>query len=144
MLFTDIEGSTVLLTRLGDAYGELLSAQRALLRAAFAGQGGHELGTEGDGFFVVFESAGDAVLCCLAAQQALSAHDWPDGVPVRVRMGLHSGEPARHEDGYVGLDVHRAARPHMAGRCCCRRQRGCWPSHGCPAVWPCRISVFTG
>ena len=110
MLFTDIEGSTVLLTRLGDAYGELLSAQRALLRAAFAGQGGHELGTEGDGFFVVFESAGDAVLCCLAAQQALSAHDWPDGVPVRVRMGLHSGEPARHEDGYVGLDVHRAAR----------------------------------
>src|SRR5215471_17383588 len=110
MLFTDIEGSTALLTRLGDRYGEALSAQRAILRRAFSAHRGRELGTEGDGFFAVFESAGDAVLCCLTAQQALSARDWPGGVPVRVRMGLHSGEPARHEDGYVGLDVHRAAR----------------------------------
>ncbi|HEX7267664.1 MAG TPA: LuxR C-terminal-related transcriptional regulator, partial [Streptosporangiaceae bacterium] len=69
-----------------------------------------EMGTEGDSFFVVFESAGDAVGCCVAAQRALAAHDWPGGVAVRVRMGLHSGEPARHEDGYIGLDVHRAAR----------------------------------
>jgi hypothetical protein len=58
----------------------------------------------------VFESAGDAVRCCVAAQRALAAHDWPGGIAVRVRMGLHSGEPARHEDGYIGLDVHRAAR----------------------------------
>ena len=59
---------------------------------------------------MVFESAGDAVGCCVAAQRALAGHDWPGGVAVRVRMGLHSGEPARHEDGYIGLDVHRAAR----------------------------------
>jgi predicted ATPase/class 3 adenylate cyclase/DNA-binding CsgD family transcriptional regulator len=110
MLFTDIEGSTVLLKALGDRYGEALSAQRALLRAAFSSFGGREMGTEGDSFFVVFASAGDAVRCCVAAQRALAAYDWPGGAAVRVRMGLHSGEPARHEDGYIGLDVHRAAR----------------------------------
>ena len=110
MLFSDIEGSTMLLSGLGDQYGEALSAQRALLRAAFSSYGGQEMGTEGDSFFVVFESAGDAVRCCMAAQRALAAHDWPRGIAVRVRMGLHSGEPARHEDGYIGLDVHRAAR----------------------------------
>ena len=110
MLFSDIEGSTALLRRLGDRYAEALSAQRALLRAAFADCGGQEMGTEGDSFFVVFDSAADAVRCCAAAQRALSGHDWPGGIPVRVRMGLHSGEPVRHEDGYVGLDVHRAAR----------------------------------
>jgi predicted ATPase/class 3 adenylate cyclase len=110
MLFSDIEGSTVLLRRLGDRYGEALSAQRTLLRSAFSACGGQEMGTEGDSFFVVFASAGDAVRCCVAAQLALCGHDWPDGVAVRVRMGLHSGEPVRHEDGYVGLDVHRAAR----------------------------------
>ncbi len=110
MLFSDIEGSTALLSRLGDRYGEALSAQRALMRAAIAGWHGREMGTEGDSFFVVFESAGDAVSCCLAAQRALAGHDWPGGDVVRVRMGLHSGEPARHEDGYIGMDVHRAAR----------------------------------
>src|SRR5215469_8774120 len=110
MLFSDIEGSTRLLRRLGDRYGEALSAQRALLRSAFSACGGQELGTEGDSFFVVFASAGDAVRCCVSAQRALCGHDWPGGVAVRVRMGLHSGEPVRHEDGYVGLDVHRAAR----------------------------------
>ena len=110
MLFSDIEGSTVLLRGLGDRYGEALSAQRALLRAAFSSFGGQEMGTEGDSFFVVFGSARDAVRCCVAAQRALYAHDWPGGAAVRVRMGLHSGEPARHEDGYIGLDVHRAAR----------------------------------
>jgi predicted ATPase/class 3 adenylate cyclase len=110
MLFSDIEGSTTLLSRLGDRYGEALSAQRALLRSAFSACGGQEMGTEGDSFFVVFESAAAAVRCCVAAQRALAGHDWPDGAVVRVRMGLHSGEPARHDDGYVGLDVHRAAR----------------------------------
>ncbi len=110
MMFSDIEGSTTLLSTLGDQYGAALSAQRTLLRAAFASCGGQEMGTEGDSFFVVFESAGDAVQCCAAAQRALSAHDWPGGVAVRVRMGLHSGEPTRHEDGYIGLDVHLAAR----------------------------------
>jgi predicted ATPase/class 3 adenylate cyclase len=110
MLFSDIEGSTMLLSRLGEAYGEALSAQRAILRAAIADSGGHEMGTEGDSFFVVFGSAADAVACCVAAQRALADHRWPGGVAVRVRMGLHSGEPVRHQDSYVGLDVHRAAR----------------------------------
>jgi predicted ATPase/class 3 adenylate cyclase len=110
LLFSDIEESTVLLRRLGERYGEALSAQRALLRAAFGSFGGQELGTEGDSFFVVFASASDAVGCCVAGQQALAGHDWPGGVQVRVRMGLHSGEPARHEESYIGMDVHRAAR----------------------------------
>jgi predicted ATPase len=110
LLFSDIEGSTALLSRLGDQYGEALAAQRALLRAAVAACHGHEMGTEGDSFFVVFASAADAVCCCVQAQQSLARHEWPGGVAVRVRMGLHSGEPTRHEDGYVGMDVHRAAR----------------------------------
>jgi predicted ATPase/class 3 adenylate cyclase len=110
MLFSDIEGSTALLSRLGDSYAEVLSAQRALLRDAFGAAGGREMGTEGDSFFVVFRSAVDAVCCCIAAQRALAGYSWPGGVTVRVRMGMHSGEPVRHEDGYVGMDVHRAAR----------------------------------
>ena len=110
MLFSDIEGSTALVRHLGERYGEALSAQRTLLRAAFRSFGGRELSTEGDSFFVVFESAIAAVGCCVAGQRALAGHDWPDGVTVRVRMGLHSGEPTTHEDNYVGLDVHRAAR----------------------------------
>src|SRR5215472_5807032 len=110
MVFSDIEGSTVLLSRLGTRYGEALSAQRDVLRSAISDWRGHELGTEGDSFFVVFESAADAVACCVAAQRALGGHEWPGGVTVRVRMGLHSGEPSRHEDDYIGMDVHRAAR----------------------------------
>ena len=110
LLFSDIQGSTALLRRLGEHYGEALSAQRSLMRAAISDSHGLEMGTEGDSFYVVFESAADAIKCCLAAQHALAAHPWPDGVAVRVRMGMHSGEPAQHEDGYVGIDVHRAAR----------------------------------
>jgi class 3 adenylate cyclase len=110
LLFSDIEGSTALLRRLGDRYGAALSIQRALLRACFAEYGGREMGTEGDSFFVVFQSAGAAASCCVAAQRALAAQAWPEGVPVRVRMGLHSGEPIPHEDNYTGMDVHRAAR----------------------------------
>jgi len=110
MLFSDIEGSTALLSRLGDRYGEALAAQRAVMRAAISASGGHEMGTEGDSFFVVFASAADAVTCCLEAQRALAGRAWSGGIAVRVRMGLHSGEPARHQDGYVGMDVHRAAR----------------------------------
>jgi predicted ATPase/class 3 adenylate cyclase/Tfp pilus assembly protein PilF len=110
MLFSDIEGSTALVDRLGDRYGEALSAQRVVLRAAIAAWHGREMGTEGDSFFVVFESAADAVACAVAAQRALAGRDWPGGLAVRVRMGLHSGEPARHEDSYIGMDVHRAAR----------------------------------
>jgi predicted ATPase/class 3 adenylate cyclase len=110
MLFSDIEGSTALVTRLGDRYGDALSVHRALLRKEFATWHGREMSTEGDSFFVVFESAGDAVACSLAAQRALAGYDWPGGDAIRVRMGLHSGQPTPHEDNYIGLDVHRAAR----------------------------------
>jgi predicted ATPase/class 3 adenylate cyclase len=110
MLFSDIEGSTALLSRLGDRYGEALSAHRVLVRTAIAAWGGREMSTEGDSFFVVFGSAAGAVACALAAQQALADHDWPGGDAVRVRMGLHAGEPTPHEDNYIGMDVHRAAR----------------------------------
>lgn len=110
LLFTDIEGSTGVLARLGPRYADVVSAYRQALRAAFARWSGHELGTEGDSFFVVFRSVGDAVRAVRDAQTALAATAWPDGEPVRVRMGLHTGEPTPHEDGYVGMDVHRAAR----------------------------------
>jgi predicted ATPase/class 3 adenylate cyclase len=111
MLFTDIEGSTAMVGRLGDdRYGEALSVHRGLLRAAFAVWEGREMSTEGDSFFVVFGSAGDAVHCALEAQQALGGYDWPGGEAVRVRMGLHSGQPTEHEHNYIGMDVHRAAR----------------------------------
>jgi predicted ATPase/class 3 adenylate cyclase len=110
MLFSDIEGSTALLSRLGDRYRETLSDHRVLLRAEFDAWRGHEISTEGDSFFVVFETAADAVACCLAGQRALAAHDWPGGDTLRVRMGLHSGEVTRYEDSYVAMDVHRAAR----------------------------------
>ena len=115
MVFSDIEGSAALLSRLGDRYGEALSTQRAALRSAVSTWRGRELGTGGDSFFVVFSSAADAVSCCVAAQRALAGCEWPGGVAVRVRMGLHTGEPSRHQEGYIGIDVHRAARIAAAG-----------------------------
>jgi len=110
MLFSDMEGSTRLLARLGDDYGALLSAQRELQRESFGRHHGTELGTEGDSFFVVFGSATDAVAACAEAQRSLAGRDWPGGAVPRIRMGLHTGEPTRHDDGYIGMDVHRAAR----------------------------------
>jgi predicted ATPase/class 3 adenylate cyclase len=110
LLFSDIEGSTVLLHRLGPRWGEALSAHRAIMRTAFAEHHGTEMGTEGDSFFVVFRSAQQAVESAVVAQRGLRQHAWPDGVELKVRMGIHSGEPQRHEDGYIGEDVHRAAR----------------------------------
>jgi predicted ATPase len=110
MLFSDIEGSTRLLLGLGDRYTRVLSDQRAIIRAAIAAHGGHEMGTEGDSFFVVFSSAFSAVTAAVDAQRALAAHPWPLDGTVRVRMGIETGEPVRHEDGYAGIDLHRAAR----------------------------------
>ena len=110
LLFTDIEGSTQLLHQLDDGYGELLASCRALLRSAFQGQRGHEVDTQGDAIFAVFARASDALSAAVAAQRALATYSWPQGVAVRVRMGLHTGEPSRVTEGYVGLDVHRAAR----------------------------------
>jgi predicted ATPase/class 3 adenylate cyclase/DNA-binding winged helix-turn-helix (wHTH) protein len=115
LLFTDIEGSTRLLQRLPDRYDELLADHHRLLRKAFEAHGGREIGTQGDGFFVAFRRARDAVAAAADAQRSLAAHEWPEGGPVRVRMGLHSGEPALSADSYVGLGVHRTARICAAG-----------------------------
>src|SRR4051794_2260545 len=93
LLFTDIERSTRLLQRTGDAYADLLAAHRGLLREAFAQNRGFEMDNEGDAFFVAFESANDAAAAAADAQRALAAHDWADGNEIRVRMGLHTGEP---------------------------------------------------
>jgi predicted ATPase/class 3 adenylate cyclase len=110
-LFTDIEGSTRLLEKLGpEQYGDALAAHRRLLRAAFAAHGGHGLGTEGDSFFVAFESARDACVATAELQRRLDEYSWPEGCELRVRAGLHTGEPLLSEEGYVGVDVHRAAR----------------------------------
>jgi class 3 adenylate cyclase len=114
-LFTDIEGSTALLRRLGDRYGEVLSRERSILREALGSAGGTEIDTQGDAFFFSFPRARDAVAGGVAAQRALAAEEWPDGVEVKVRMGLHTGEPSVGEEGYVGLDVVRAARICSSG-----------------------------
>ena len=108
-LFTDIEGSTRLLHELGVSYGQALAEHRRRLREAFSLHGGVEVDTQGDAFFVVFEKASDAVAAAAEAQQALA-----DG-RVRVRMGVHTGEPTLTDEGYVGMDVHRAARVMAAG-----------------------------
>src|SRR6516165_5771114 len=109
-LFTDIEGSTNLLRQLGDRYADALSDYRRLLRDAFRAWGGHEVDTQGDAFFVAFPRASDALAASIVAQRATAAHAWPDGAKLRVRMGLHTGEPLSADTGYVGMDVNRAAR----------------------------------
>src|SRR5437763_2178242 len=107
-LFTDIEGSTRLLHELGDAYADALTEHRRVLREAFARHGGVEVDTQGDAFFVAFARASDALAAAGEAQSALDGR-------VRVRMGVHTGEPLLTDDGYVGIDVHRAARIASAG-----------------------------
>jgi predicted ATPase len=108
-LFTDIEGSTRLLEELGDGYAEVLAEHRRVLRHAWAQHNGIEVDTQGDSFFVAFARASDAVAAAEDAQLRL------EGAPVRVRMGLHTGEPLRSAEGYVGFDVHRTARIAAAG-----------------------------
>jgi class 3 adenylate cyclase len=108
-LFTDIEGSTRLLREVGDGYVEALAEHRRVLREAFAAHDGVEVDTQGDSFFVAFASASDGVAAAGEAQAALGQG------PVRVRMGLHTGEPTVAGEHYVGLDVHRAARIAAAG-----------------------------
>src|SRR6478735_782587 len=109
LLFTDVEGSTRLLHDLGDGYGEALHEHRRRLRAAFAEHEGVEVDTQGDAFFVAFAGASNAVAAAANGQRALA-----DG-PIRVRMGLHTGEPRLTDEGYVGLDVHKGARIAAVG-----------------------------
>lgn len=110
LLFSDIEGSTGLLSRLGPMYADALDGQRRILRQVWAEHGGVELGTEGDSFYVVFATAPDAVAAAVRAQRELARFDWPAGERVRVRIGIHTGNPTPHDGAYVGMDVHRAAR----------------------------------
>src|SRR5438046_1926442 len=107
-LFTDIEGSTRLLHELGDAYAGVLAEHRRVLREAFARHGGVEVDTQGDAFFIAFARASDALAAARDAADALEG-------PIRVRMGVHTGEPLVTDEGYVGIDVHRAARIAAAG-----------------------------
>lgn len=115
LLFTDIEGSTRLLQQLGDRYSAVLADHHRIVRDAVLSHGGHEVNTQGDSFFVAFSSPADAVSAASAAQLALGAHSWPTGAPVRVRMGVHTGQPTLTERSYVGLDVLRADRLTSAG-----------------------------
>jgi class 3 adenylate cyclase len=110
LLFTDVAHSTELVKRLQEQYGDVLSTHRALLRAAFAEHAGTEVDTQGDAFFVAFARARDAVEAAVAAQRALAKHPWREGAAVAIRIGIHTGEPHRAQDGYTGLAVHRAAR----------------------------------
>jgi len=115
-LFTDIEGSTGLLQRLGrSAYGEVLADHARLLREAIAAGHGVEVQTEGDAVFAAFPTAFGAVHAAVEGQRKLAGHPWPDGHEISVRMGVHSGEGVLGGDNYVGLDVHRAARIAAAG-----------------------------
>jgi class 3 adenylate cyclase len=114
-LFTDIEGSTRLLQELGDTYGDVVRDHRRILRDQLGDKGGTEVDTQGDAFFYSFSRARDAVAGAVAAQRALAGHSWPEEKEVRVRMGLHTGEPSVGDEGYLGLDVVRAARICSAG-----------------------------
>lgn len=115
VLHTDIERSTFLTVHLGDRYPEVLATHCALLRAAFTAHEGCEVDSQGDSFFVVFPRATQAVAAAAAIQRAIAAEPWPSGGAVRVRIGLHTGEPIRTAQGYTGLDVIRGARIKEAG-----------------------------
>ncbi len=109
-LFTDIEGSTKLLKRLRETYARVLKEQRMILQEAFSKHGGHMVDTRGEEFFVAFQRATESVAAAVQAQRELAKHEWPEDIQLRVRMGIHTGEPWVREEGYIGMDVHRAAR----------------------------------
>jgi len=109
-IFTDIEGSTELLKQLGNEYAIVLADQRRILRQAFSRWNGQEVDTQGDSFFVSFTRATEAVAAAVEIQREIAQHSWPEDVEVRIRIGLHTGEPLVAEGGYIGFDVHRAAR----------------------------------
>ena len=110
LVLTDIEGSTRLLRELGEAYARALGDHRDILRDAFRAHGGVEVDTQGDAFLYAFPEAGNALRATAAAQRGLAAHPWAGDRAVRVRMGVHTGRPTRTDEGYVGMDLHEAAR----------------------------------
>ena len=110
LVLTDIEGSTRLVRELGEAYARALGDHRDIMRDAFRAHGGVEVDTQGDAFLYAFPEAGNALRATAAAQRGLAAHPWAGGHAVRVRMGVHTGRPTRTDEGYVGMDLHEAAR----------------------------------
>ena len=110
LLFSDMEGSTRLVQQLGEHYADVLAECRHLLRQLFVQYHGREVDTQGDAFFVAFARATDAVSAAAAIHRTLFEHRWQQGISVRIRIGLHTGEPTRVAEGYVGIDVHHAAR----------------------------------
>jgi DNA-binding SARP family transcriptional activator/class 3 adenylate cyclase len=109
-LFSDLEGSTELLRRLRGAYPNLIEAHHRLLQETFEQHGGRVVDSQADSFFVVFPRVRDAAAAAIQAQQSVAAYAWPEGVDVRVRIGVHAAEPLVAENRYVGLGIHRAAR----------------------------------
>jgi class 3 adenylate cyclase len=114
-LYADVEKSTVLLARLGERYADVLAEERRLLRAIIREHGGFEIDARADEFFAAFPEAADPAGAALKIQQRLRDHAWPDGIAIRVRIKLHRGQPQLTDEGYVGLDVHRATRIGSAG-----------------------------
>jgi DNA-binding NarL/FixJ family response regulator/class 3 adenylate cyclase len=109
-LFTDVEDSTGFVRELGDAYGGMIADHRRLVRSAVEDRDGYEIDCRGDEFFLAFGRPDDAVETAIEIQLKHEAHRWPGERPVRVRMGIHTGQPAVEEDDYVGIDVHHVAR----------------------------------
>jgi class 3 adenylate cyclase len=114
-VFSDIEGSTALMKRLGAGYAELIADHRRIVRETFGRHQGIEIDTQGDSFFFAFARARDAVAAAVELQRIHAEYEWPGGETVRVRIGLHTGEPAVGEEGYLGVDVVRAARLSATG-----------------------------
>lgn len=116
-VFSDLEGSTKLLKQLGDeGYARMLATHRQIVRETFGEHGGSEIDTQGDAFFYSFSRARAAVAACVDVQRRHETQEWPNDVKVRVRLGLHTGEPVVGEEGYTGLDVVRAARIAADGK----------------------------
>jgi class 3 adenylate cyclase/CheY-like chemotaxis protein len=114
-VFTDVEGSTRLVRELGDSYVRMIADHRALVREALDERGGYEVDCRGDEFLLAFRQPTDAVEAAVAIQRSHDSHAWPGERPVRVRIGIHTGEPAIEDDDYVGIDVHWVARLCAAG-----------------------------
>ncbi|HYT79949.1 MAG TPA: adenylate/guanylate cyclase domain-containing protein, partial [Actinomycetota bacterium] len=116
-LLTDIEGSTALLTQLGDRYADLLNDVRGIVRDAVLRAGGREVDAHADEFFAVFERVVPAIEAAVTIQRTMAVRTWPEGLQCRVRVGIHSGRPTLTDTGYIGLSVHAGARV-------------CWTAHG--------------
>ncbi len=110
LVFTDIDGSTRLLDQLGDAYATLLSDHHRLVAAAMEAQGGERVDAAGDGLFFSFPTAKGALVACIEAQRAIAGHQWPQEADVKVRMGLHTGEPLSATTGYDDVTGHLRLR----------------------------------